>query len=267
VETYGNEAKAIFQTKNQEEVLDTINVLYVALTRAEEQLYVISNKMKLKKDGTYPNNLATYFIEFLLNLGNYEDTKLEYEFGDSIRFSTNTAHEGKNNQIGIVSHKLNPKNIKIAQREALMWGTAQQDAITFGNILHEIMAFIHTKDDVDLAIQKATELGLITFSQNAIFKETIEKIVNHEELISFFDANAKVFNEQNIIKKATKNSKPDRVVIKDNVAYLLDYKTGEKHNKHKAQLEEYELALQEMKYTVAKKALIYIGERIEIVTL
>lgn len=267
VETYGNEAKTIFQTKNQEEVLDTINVLYVALTRAEEQLYVISNKMKQKKDGTYPNNLATYFIEFLLNLGNYENTKLEYEFGDSIRVSTNKAHEGKNNQIGIVSHKLNPKNIKIAQREALMWGTVQQDAINFGNILHEIMAFINTKDDVNLAIQKATELGLITFSQNAIFKETIDKIVNHEELISFFDADAKVYNEQNIIKKATKNSKPDRVVIKDNMAYLLDYKTGEKHNKHKAQLEEYELALQEMNYTVAKKAIIYIGESIEIVTL
>ena len=44
-------------------------------------------------------------------------------------------------------------------------------------------------------------------------------------------------------------------------------KKKEKHNKHKAQLEEYELALQEMKYTVAKKALIYIGESIEIVTL
>ena len=68
-------------------------------------------------------------------------------------------------------------------------------------------------DKFEYIIQKATELGLITFSQNVIFKETIEKIVNHEELISFFDANAKVFNEQNIIKKATKNSKPDRVVI------------------------------------------------------
>jgi ATP-dependent exoDNAse (exonuclease V) beta subunit len=267
VETYGNEAKAIFQTKNQEEVLDTINVLYVALTRAEEQLYVISNKMKLKKDGTYPNNLATYFIEFLLNLGNYEDTKLEYEFGDSIRVSTNTAHEGKNNQIGIVSHKLNPKNIKIAQREALMWGTVQQDAINFGNILHEIMAFIHTKDDVDLAIQKATELGLITFSQQQVFKETVQNIVNHSELKEYFDIDAKVFNEQNIIKKATKTIKPDRVTFKGNQAYLLDYKTGEKHNKHKVQLEEYELALQEMNYLVAKKALIYIGENIEIVTL
>jgi len=245
VENYGNEAKAIYKKKTQEETLDTINILYVALTRAEEQLFVITNKLKQNKNGKYPNNLATYFIEFLTSIHKYEDTKTEYKFGDSVRISTNKTHDGNHNQIGIVSHKLNPKNIKIAQREALMWGTVQQDAITFGNILHEIMAFIHTKEDVDLAI----------------------KIVNHEELISFFDADAKVFNEQNIIKKATKTIKPDRVVIKDNLAYLLDYKTGEKHNKHKAQLEEYELALQEMKYTVAKKALIYIGDSIEIVTL
>lgn len=267
VESYGNEAKNIFQTKNQEEVLDTINVLYVALTRAEEQLYVISNKLLTKKGDLVTNNLSYYFIEFLQNSEKYEDAKLEYEFGSPARISTNKAHKGKNNQIGIVTHKLNPKNIKIAQREALMWGTIQQDAINFGNILHEIMALIHTKEDVDLAIQKATELGLITFSQQKIFKETIAKIVNHEELIPFFDADTKVINEQNIIKKATKTSKPDRVVIKDNVAYLLDYKTGEKHHKHKAQLEEYELALQEMNYTVTKKVLIYIGESIEIVTL
>jgi ATP-dependent exoDNAse (exonuclease V) beta subunit len=267
VETYGNEAKAIFQTKNQEEVLDTINVLYVALTRAEEQLYVISNKLKTKKGDLVTNNLSYYFLEFLQNIGKYEETKSEYEFGNPNRISTNKFHDGNHNQIGIVTHKLNTKNIKIAQREALMWGTVQQDAITFGNILHEIMAFIHTKDDVDLAIQKAIELGLITFSQNVIFKETIQNIVNHSELKEYFDIDAKVFNEQNIIKKATKTIKPDRVTLKGNQAYLLDYKTGEKHNKHKAQLEEYELALQEMNYNVAKKALIYIGESIEIVTL
>jgi len=66
VENYGNEAKTIFQTKNQEEVLDTINVLYVALTRAEEQLYVISNKLLTKKGDLVTNNLSYYFIEFLL---------------------------------------------------------------------------------------------------------------------------------------------------------------------------------------------------------
>ena len=239
----------------------------MALTRAEEQLYVISNKLKTKKGELVTNNLSYYFLEFLQNIGKYEETKSEYEFGNSTRISKNKFHEGNHNQIGIVANKLNPKNIKIAQREALMWGTVQQDAINFGNILHEIMAFIHTKYDVDLAIQKATELGLITFSQREVFKETIQKIVNHPELNDYFEADIKVFNEQNIIKKATKTIKPDRVVVKGKQVFLLDYKTGEKHNKHKTQLEEYELALEEMKYEVVKKALIYIGESIEIVTL
>ena len=267
VETYGEEARNIFQTKNQEETLDTINVLYVALTRAEEQLYVISNKVTTKKGELVTKNLSYYFIEFLQNLGMFEESKLEYEFGNANRISINKEHEGKNEQIGIVIHKLDPKNIKIAQREALMWGTIQQDAINFGNILHEILAFIQTKDDVDLALIKASELGLITFSQIPTFKETIDKIVNHEELNLFFQSDAKIFNEQNIIKKDTKNSKPDRVTIKGNKAYLLDYKTGEKHKKHQVQLQEYQLALEEMKYEVAKKALIYIGDAIEVVTL
>ena len=267
VETYGAEAKAIFETKNQEETLDTINVLYVALTRAAEQLYVISNKITTKKGEIVTNNLSYYFIEFLQNLGQFEPSQLTYEFGDPKRISLHKEHEGKNAQIGIVVNKLNPKNIKIAQREALMWGTIQQDAINFGNILHEIMAFIHTKDDVDFALTKASEMGLITFSQISIFKETIDKIVHHEELSMFFAADSKVFNEQNIIKKNTKNSKPDRVTIKDSKAYLLDYKTGEKHKKHQVQLQEYQLALEEMHYEVVKKALIYIGDAIEVVTL
>lgn len=267
VETYGAEAKAIFETKNQEETLDTINVLYVALTRAAEQLYVISNKITTKKGEIVTNNLSYYFIEFLQNLGQFEPSQLTYQFGDPKRISLHKEHEGKNEQIGIVVNKLNPKNIKIAQREALMWGTIQQDAINFGNILHEIMAFIHTKDDVDFALTKASEMGLITFSQISIFKETIDKIVHHEELSMFFAADSKVFNEQNIIKKNTKNSKPDRVTIKDSKAYLLDYKTGEKHKKHQVQLQEYQLALEEMHYEVVKKALIYIGDAIEVVTL
>ena len=267
VENYGNEAKTIFQTKNQEEILDTINVLYVALTRAKEQLFVISNKKLTKKGAFVTSNLSYYFLDFLEKKGVYEPTKFTYEFGTADRKSEIEIHKGIHESIGIVADKLKPSKINIAQREALMWGTIQQDAIAFGTILHEIMAFIHTKDEVELALNKAIEHGLIRISQREIFNDTIQKIVNHSELNDFFAAEGTKINEQTIIKKATKAIKPDRVVLKGNSAYLLDYKTGEKHHKHKVQIEEYELALREMNYSVAKKMLIYIGESIEIVTL
>jgi hypothetical protein len=31
------------------------------------------------------------------------------------------------------------------QREALMWGTHQQEAIEYGNVIHEILSFVKTK--------------------------------------------------------------------------------------------------------------------------
>ena len=83
----------------------------------------------------------------------------------------------------------------------------------------------------------------------------------------FFEANSKVYKEQAILKNGAKTIKPDRVVIKGQEAYLLDYKTGEKQEKHRTQINEYETALQEMNYEVVKKVLVYTGENIEVVTL
>ena len=160
-----------------------------------------------------------------------------------------------------------PNKIKIAQRESLMWGSAQQDAIAFGTILHEIMALIHTKETLDAALKQALETGLVLLSELEIFKNTIKKIIEQPELSVFFETNGKVYKEQAILKNGAKTIKPDRVVIKGQEAYLLDYKTGEKQEKHRTQINEYEKALQEMNYQVVKKVLVYTGENIEVVTL
>ena len=49
--------------------------------------------------------------------------------------------------------------------------------------------------------------------------------------------------------------------------YLLDYKTGVHQAKYTAQLENYQNAIEKMGFKVTKKALVYIGERLEIVNL
>jgi ATP-dependent exoDNAse (exonuclease V) beta subunit len=267
VKEYGENAASVYNQKSQEDLLDNINVLYVALTRAEEQLYIISGLKERNKVGDLPNNSASFFIEFLEDYKNFDENILKYEFGNSKRVSAKKPLEAKRKTIEAVTSVINPNAIKIAQREALMWGTHQQNAIEFGNVLHEILSFVKTQQDVSLAIIKALENGLITENQKQEVEKTIAEIVVHPELIDFFDGNSKIFNEQNIIKKATKTIKPDRVVIKDKDAYLLDYKTGAHQAKYEKQLKEYELVLQEMGFNVLKKSLIYIGENLEVVHL
>jgi ATP-dependent exoDNAse (exonuclease V) beta subunit len=64
VEGFGVEAKSVYDQKKQEELLDNVNVLYVALTRAEEQLYVISN-MNLSRKGEVPKIICVLFLSII----------------------------------------------------------------------------------------------------------------------------------------------------------------------------------------------------------
>ena len=268
VENFGEEAAAVFHEKKQEELLDNINVLYVALTRAEEQLYVISQYLEPNKEGQYPYNTASFFIEYLIAIEVYNPSILEYEFGNKVKLSKVISFNDETNTIPTISSVLDSKDIKIARREALMWGTNQQKAIEYGNIIHEILSFVKTASDIDLAIQNAIENGLITLNQKEVVLKSIQEIVNNKELESYFSHGNEILNEQAIIQKEGKTIKPDRMVLtKNKEVYLLDYKTGTHNQKHQLQLENYQNAIIKMGLKVTKKALVYIGEEINVVNL
>ncbi|WP_396156020.1 UvrD-helicase domain-containing protein [Flavobacterium sp.] len=269
VTSFGEAAEIVYNLKKQEELLDDINVLYVALTRAEEQLYIISSMQhKAKTSGEYPNNMATFFIKFIETKDNFNEDRLEYTFGNVEKLSETKVNIDNTETIPKIIATLNPKSIKIAQRESLMWNTNQQKAIEYGNIIHEILSFVKTKEDIDLALIKAIENGLIVLGQKDFVLKTIRDIVTHDELELFFSKQHTVFNEKTIIQKEGGIVKPDRIVLANkNEIYLLDYKTGSHQEKYTQQLENYQSAIEKMVFNVTKKALVYIGETIEVVNL
>ena len=268
VEHYGEVAAAVYKEKTQEDLLDNINILYVALTRAEEQLYVISRMQKQNDKGFYPNNMASFFIKYLLFKNIFDENKLDYAFGSDKKLSSDKSMVNNIKTIPQLTETLNPKHIKIALRESLMWNTNQQKAIEYGNIIHEILSFIKTENDIELAVTKAIENGLIISSQQKEIEKAIREIVTHHELSAFFSENYTVLNEKTIIQKEGGLVKPDKMVItNNNEIYLLDYKTGEIQTKYQQQLENYQNAVEKMGFKVTRKALVYIGETINVVNL
>ena len=268
VESYGSKAAEVYNQKKQEELLDNINVLYVALTRAEEQLYIISS-MNISRNGDFQkNNMSSFFTNYIDTKGLFQENKLDYNFGNATKLSISEQHVDTSKVILSVTEILDPKNIKIAQRESLMWGTHQQEAIEYGNLIHEILSFVKTSSDVELALAKAIENGLITFIQKDAVENTIYEIVNHPDLINFFAEGNKILNEQTIIQKEGSIIKPDRMVLtNDKEVLLLDYKTGLHQAKYQQQLDKYQKAIELMGFKVVKKALIYIGKEIDVVNL
>lgn len=268
VANFGEESAQAYIQKKQEELLDDINVLYVALTRAEEQLYIISGVVGKNQDESYPANMASFFITFLEDNQLYELDKLVYEFGSSNKLSVSELLEKNTKTIPRLEATLHPRNIKIAQRESLMWNTKQQKAIEYGNVLHEILSLIQYKDDLDLAITKSIESGLITAEQSGEVNKTLQNILNHYDLSAYFCSENKVLNERTIIQNDGNLLKPDRLVINTkNEILILDYKTGAKQSKYQKQLSDYQIAIEKMGYKVTKKALVFIGETVEVINL
>lgn len=265
---YGEYAQQLYEKKEQEMLLDNVNVLYVALTRAEEQLYVISYKNVTSK-GEFKNNLSKFFLEFLVTEGVYNDVDMSYSFGVNQRMSKKREIETEevNKMILPVQKALDFEAIKIAQREALMWDSHNQKAIEYGNLVHKLMSFVTDYKDVDSAVNEGLEKGMIQEEAKGNFKDIIQKIVSHPELEIFFRADNIVFNERVIIGPYQRNTIPDRVVIRGKQAYILDYKTGKEDEKYKEQVQSYGKSLVEMGYEVVKMTLLYTGENLNIIHL
>jgi ATP-dependent exoDNAse (exonuclease V) beta subunit len=266
INEYGEKAAELYFIKSQEELLDNINILYVALTRAEEQLYIISNRNFTSK-GELTNNMSSYFIKFLKDKVLFDNRVAEYEFGNPDRISDVEMHTKDQHTIKVVKEHFDPRKVRIAQREALMWGSTQLHAIEFGNVTHEILAYIKTANDIHVAIMKAIENGLIVNSQKDAAEQTLKDVVYHPDLAVFFAEGNTIFNEQSIISNNARTVKPDRVAIRDGRAYLLDYKTGIHLDKYEKQLQGYEFSLRQMGLTVERKTIVYIGEIIEVVEI
>ncbi|MFV9551738.1 UvrD-helicase domain-containing protein [Algibacter sp. PT7-4] len=263
-ENYGEEGLRIFNKHKSEQELDTINILYVALTRAVEQMHIISTKDISEKGEIKTTKYSGLLISYLQHIGIWNDAETVYSFGNKKRtLKTTVTKKETQTQKHFVSTAKEDHNIKVVTKSGLLWDTTQQKAIEKGNLIHNIMAKINTKSDINFVIQDFINTATITPEQALLLKTTVLNIVNHPELKDYYKPNLTIINERDIISKNGIILRPDRIVINpQNDAVIIDYKTGLENKKHEQQLQSYQDVLKDMKITTKKKILIYINDDI-----
>ncbi|GAA4892582.1 UvrD-helicase domain-containing protein [Flaviramulus aquimarinus] len=264
-EHYGNEGKNIYNKHQSEQELDNINLLYVTLTRAVEQLYIISKKDISSKGEVNSKKYSGLLINYLQHLGLWNDSELTYHFGNPIAIETKRTSSSRETHIQnqFISTAKEKHNIKVVTKSGLLWDTNQQKAIEKGNLIHNIMSHIKTKDDIDFVISDFINASLINNEQASALKSTVLKIVEHPKLKTYYSSNNTIYNERDIITKDGVILRPDRVVItSENNTVIIDYKTGAEDKKHQQQLQLYQDVLETMTLNIKKKILIYINDDI-----
>jgi len=265
VENYSLDSQKIFNEKNQEILLDNINIIYVAMTRAVEQLFIISS-MNIKNGEAQKNNMTEFFIKFLENQKLFDPEKKTYEFGSPVKQSKTNLDIKKIQDIPVYQYTNSLESLKIATREGMMWGTERQKAIDYGNLMHKVMSRVFERSTFKTVINEIIQEGIIPLEFESKIITDVERIVNDDNLINFFSSNNEIFNERELIVPDIGTLKPDRVEItRDKKARILDYKTGKEESKHIDQILNYALYLKQMGLQVTDCFLVYISEDLKII--
>jgi len=257
---FGEYGEKLYNEYSQTLELDNLNLLYVTLTRAVEQLYIFSVKPDMSKasDSLNYNRLLG---NFLINIHKWDDDKEIYDFGNSVR-TIKSSFKSKSSQITPIYIASSPSenSLKIVPDESILWNTKTQNSIYEGNILHDIMAQIKSMDDFDYVFDTLEEECVLSSEDLENLKTTVFSIINHRELKHYFDSSQFAKNEVEIITHSGRIIRPDRLIFhEDESVTVVDYKTGLPNSAHQEQIYGYGQALEEMGLLVAEKILVYVN--------
>jgi ATP-dependent exoDNAse (exonuclease V) beta subunit len=253
-EFYPGTAPEVYANNLAKAQMDQINTLYVAFTRAREQLYISAESASPKA-----NNYSSLLKEFVDKKGLILEIENGYEsaiIGDGRRQSKKTTTE-ESEMLTTYKVNLDAQRLSISTRKGLLWASGANEAILKGNILHEYLSLIEYSSDFKKVGKKIDrDFSLSRMEQNEI-KGMISNVLHHAELVSYYTKGIKVLNEQPILLPSGTRLIPDRVIIVNDQATVIDYKTGAVLDKHRNQLDEYADLLKSMNIMVSEKVLIY----------
>ncbi len=239
--------------------LDCLNMLYVNFTRAVDRLHIISPKPTTN----IANSCYTWLIEYALNQPQFDKLENQIEFGKLLPKKENAHVQIKLEQLQIPKLRFNEENpIQIKNAAGFNSSEEVTKAREYGILVHYILSQINSKEEIDYVVEKSILSGDITQSEAELIKKDLKNILINTKISKYFEPNLIVKNEFEILTEMGDILRPDRVVIIDNEAIVIDYKTGMKNaSKYHSQMQDYKNALLKLGYTSVIKIILYINEK------
>lgn len=240
--------------------VDNINLLYVALTRAQEELYVFipSNATENSAGKLLWNAVAD-------NVCNDQDTERQIaEYGTKVihSASTNASQESATNiLIDIYPTTIAKMRLSLPQQRYFEEQTTTHTARNLGILMHSILCEATDLADVENRIKQACEAGKISEEQSMELQAMMQREFKRELVSTWFGQWDEVRNENDIIgSHIVGTRRPDRVMIKGDKAVVVDYKFGsEKLSSHHKQIANYMKLLNQMGYSQVEGYIWYLA--------
>jgi ATP-dependent helicase/nuclease subunit A len=230
----------------QKQYIDNLNLLYVAFTRACDGLFVFCKSGKTAQLKSV-SDLSAKVINSLSPGSETTFTRGEmpvYRKGGQPR-------QGEVIPVGTVIKPAFPGRIKLAFQPT--------GPVNEGKLLHEIFSSIHVAEDVDRAVTGLFLQGKISQPERENYIHVIRHKLNDIQVMSWFSKEWHTVTEAEIILPGGTIRRPDRVMIREGEALVIDYKFGLREvTVYEEQLKTYAGLLRDMGYRKVEAYLWYV---------
>ena len=266
--------EADYRHEHLQNVVDNLNLLYVAFTRAAQRLYVIGRR-SAKSSRSAVIEAVLPVIDGTLNGEADAESPLHYEYGNTQNTqSAHSSHSSRNVflqpptpcHVSVQSFESRVAFRQSNQSRDFISGDDEQGQTSYiqlGSVLHQIFSTIRTTADIDGALQRLQLDGII-YNED-ITAERITKLLRqrleHPKVASWFSDRWTLFNECTILSVVDGQvieRRPDRVMTDGQEWIVVDFKFGGEHPEYHDQVREYMDLLQQMGHSQVSGYLWYV---------
>lgn len=256
----------LYDQEEAKSKLDSMNSLYVVLTRPTTRLYVLTKKTDEKSKATF--SIPGFFTDFLTSQRGYNSDSSVFQIGEaSLSKKESLSSEEKNPKIDFhfVSVDWRDK-LLVSPDPTSKWRDAQTEInIEWGNLVHRIFSEILVEDQAEMVFEKYYQEGTINLIDLERLKSHFKQIITHKDLKDCFSKNARIRNESEIMTTDGHVYRPDKFVSFDNRSVIIDYKTGTAHASYLQQMQQYTTVISSLEKTSVEAFLIYLNDEISVV--
>lgn len=273
--------KTLFKEDYQKEKLytyiDNLNLLYVAFTRAKNRIVAIAPKpagdtvnditsllwQAIKSDGANKGEFAPR--DYLTEQGN----NAVFELGTPTPLPRKTEKESTS-KLDLGKWQSIPFNNRLKLRLNSTGFFSEDGSRAYGTLMHEIISSIQVLGDLAGAVEAKYISGEIDAGEKTEITGLLTHILSNPGIVEWYSGKYHVINETEVLHPAFGFSRPDRIMIGDNEAIVVDYKFGEREEeKYKRQVRHYVKLIKEMGYNNVKGYVFYVktGKVVEVGTI
>lgn len=265
-----------YKEEHFQNIVDNLNLLYVAFTRASKNLFVFGLRQgKTTLDniakGTPPGN-RSYAIELALrqvseqlqgSLLSFPDdigSEIHFEYGTLVPETHEKEHAVADNPFlikpdkHIVSIATYPQAATFKQSNKSIEFVKGEDVdpsdrtryIKIGNVLHQLFSTIYTTADIPTRLNELEQQGIIYNDEitSAQLRTRIEDAITNPQVQEWFSKRWQLYNECTILEynkdtNEMEEHRPDRVMTDGKEFVVVDFKFGKEREEYKKQVQQY----------------------------